>query len=269
MKYLSAGALGALIGAMLIFPLQAADAARQGLLLWARAVAPVLGPFLALMLLLSSRLPGGAGGKILLSWLCGSPGGARLMQAMHPRGRTALRYAAMTGTMSPMFFLATVSGWLESPAAGWKILLCHLGGALLAGLCFRCGERAPAASPAPMPLPQALRESALALLNVALCMALGCVCARMAACALPRLPMWAVVGVQCLLEVTGGVQALSALRPPLACSLICAACSLGGLSLLMQNGAVWRESGLGLPALLGCRGLHALFAFLLCLLAGG
>ena len=28
MKYLSAGALGALIGAMLIFPLQAADAAR-------------------------------------------------------------------------------------------------------------------------------------------------------------------------------------------------------------------------------------------------
>ena len=32
MKYLSAGALGALIGAMLIFPLQAADAARQGLL---------------------------------------------------------------------------------------------------------------------------------------------------------------------------------------------------------------------------------------------
>ena len=162
-----------------------------------------------------------------------------------------------------------MSGWLESPAAGWKILLCHLGGALLAGLCFRCGERAPAASPAPMPLPQALRESALALLNVALCMALGCVCARMAACALPRLPMWAGVGVQCLLEVTGGVQALSALRPPLACSLICAACSLGGLSLLMQNGAVWQESGLGLPALLGCRGLHALFAFLLCLLAGG
>lgn len=268
MKYFSAGALGALIGAMLIFPLQAAEAARQGLLLWARAVAPVLGPFLTLMLLLSSRLPGGAGGRILLSWLCGSPGGARLMQTLRPRGNAARRYAAMTGTMSPIFFLATVGGWLGSPASGRKILLCHLGGALLAGLCFRGGERAGYTTSAPMPLAQALRESALALLNVALCMALGCICARMAACALPRLPPWAGVGVQCLLEVTGGVQALAALRPRLVCPLVCAACSLGGLSLLMQNGAVWRESGLGLGALLFCRALHAAFAFLLCLLAG-
>ena len=256
-------AFGVLAGAMIAFPGEAAAAAGEGLLLWARAVAPVLGPFLACMLMVSSRVSGGIGLKTVMSWLCGSPGGARLMQGNGLRGKSALRAAAMTGTMSPMFFLGTVSQWMNDPAAGRLILLCHLAGTLLLGLCIPDREK-PAPQPAaPMPLVQALRDSALALLTVALCMMLGCAAARIAARAFPRLPGWASAALQCALEVTGGVKALINLNLPCPAPLVCAACSFGGLSILLQNAAFWQESGVGVGKLLLLRAAHALLSFAL------
>ena len=40
-----AAAFGMLAGAMIVYPSEAADAAAEGLALWARAVVPVLGLF--------------------------------------------------------------------------------------------------------------------------------------------------------------------------------------------------------------------------------
>ncbi len=261
---LYAAAFGALAGAMMVFPGEAAEAAWRGLVLWARAVAPVLGPFMACMLMLTSRIGGGTALKTVLGWLCGSPGGARLMQGTGLRGPAALRSAAMTGTMSPMFFLGTVSAWLESPAVGRVILCCHITGAFLIGLCIRKGEKQLPPPVLPMPLGTALRESALALLAVGLCMMLGCAAARMAACAFPHLPSWGAAALQCALEVTSGVKALIALRTPYTAPLICAACSFGGLSILMQNAAFWQDSGVTLGRLALLRVLHAVLSGCLC-----
>ena len=256
---------GILAGAMLAFPGEAAAAAGEGFMLWARAVAPVLGPFLVCMLMLSSRVGGGTALKTVLGWMCGSPGGARLMQGSGLKGKSALRAAAMTGTMSPMFFLGTVSEWLGDTRAGRLILLCHIAGALLLGLCIPGGGKAAPVPAVPAALPHALRDTALALLTVALCMMLGCTAARMTACAFPRLPGWAAAALQCALEVTGGVKALIGLGAHHRVALVCGACSFGGLSILLQNAAFWQESGVGMGRLLLLRMAHAAISSALCL----
>ena len=264
---LEAAAFGALAGAMMVFPGESAEAARDALSLWAQAVAPVLGPFMVCMLMVSSRLNGGMALRTMMGWLCGSPGGARLMREAELRGRGALRAAAMTGTISPIFFVGTVGGWLGNRWLGWVIFVCHILGALAIGMCFRHPERRSASPASPMPLGTALRESALALLTVALCMTLGCVAARMAACALPDMPVILRVILQCGLEVTAGVKAILSLNTPLAPSLICGACSFGGLSLLLQNAVFWQDSGVTVGWLAFLRVFHALLSGMLCQIA--
>ena len=262
-----ASAFGALAGAMIAFPREAAEAALAGLRLWAGSVVPVLGPFIACMLMLTSRVGGGIWLKTGWSWLCGSPGGARLMQDAGLKGSDALRSAAMTGTMSPMFFLGTVSAWLGCAAAARLILACHIFSAFLIGACFPKRMEGKPPPPSPLPLGAAVRESALALLTVGVCMMLGCIAARMAGCAFPRLPSWAAAGMQCALEVTAGVRALIALNTPYTAPLICAACSFGGLSILLQNAVFWQESGVTALQLLGLRLAHSVLSGCLCQIA--
>ena len=261
-----AAAFGALAGAMLIFPLEAAAAAARGLALWAKAVVPVLGPFMACMLMVASRVGGGLPARAGLGWLCGSPGGARLMQTIRPRGRAALRGAALSGTMSPMFFLGTVSAWLKSPRAGRIIFLCHIAGAMLVGLCLPKERGGAPASGAPLSLADALRGSSLALLSAALCMMLGAAAGRMAECAFPQLPPLLSAGLQCLLEVTNGVRKLIDVCPSNTPAWVCAACSFGGLSIIAQNAAVWQESGVSIGQLVLIQLCHAAVSFFLCLL---
>ena len=144
------------------------------------------------------------------------------------------------------------------------ILLCHIAGALLLGLCIPGGGKAAPVPIVPVALSQALRDTALALLTVALCMMLGCAAARMAACAFPRLPAWAAAALQCALEVTGGVKALIGLGLPHRLALVCGACSFGGLSILLQNAAFWQESGVGMGKLLLLRIAHTGISTALC-----
>ena len=219
-RVLPASALGALIGAMIVFPVDAAAAARNALGAWAQAVVPSLGPFMACVLLLSPYLRGGMPSRVALAWLGGSPGGARLMQEMALSPRDALHYAALTGTMSPMFFLSTLSGWLGNTRAGWMLLCCHIAGAFLAGRCFPLSERRL------FPPPQKGQASASGVFR----------------------------------------DTAAALAPAELLPLLCAACSMGGLSILLQNFTFWHGSGLSLPRLLRARILHALIAGSLCLL---
>ena len=258
--------VGALAGAMLVFPMQAADAALQALALWAKGVAPVLGPFMICMLMLSGRMGGGPWPRLLMGWLCGSPGGARLLGGMGLGKRSARRFAALSGTMSPMFFLGTVSRWAGDSRAGAMILVCHLLGALVTGMMLPKDRQKSAAPPAPLSFSRALSDGANALLVIALCMMLGSIGAKMVSCALPGLPPWAAVILQCALEVTGGVQALIALNPPLLYPLICGACSFGGLSILMQNAAFWQGAGVKIGLLFALRCLHGSISFGICLI---
>ncbi len=239
----TAAAFGALAGAMLVFPRQAAEAALEGAGAFARAVAPSLGPYMVCMLMITSRVSVPAWALAGLGWLCGSPGGAKLMQPLDLTGRQALRYAAVSGTMSPLFFVGPLARWLGDEGAGWLLLLCHWAGAALVALLLPGGGERRKTPPSPMPLGTALRETALTLGGVCLCVMLGTAAARLAACALPGLSPEAAAALQCALEITGGSRALIGLHSPFAMPLLCAACSFGGLSIWLQNAAVWRESG--------------------------
>ena len=263
--------LGALIGAMMVFPGEAALAALAALRLFAFSIVPTLCPYLCCMLLLSSRLRLPIFLQIPLCWLCGSPGGAKLMQRQVLKGREALRAAALSGTMSPMFFLSTLSAWLGSPGIGRLLLFCHLLGAVLTGLTIRKGEKnsiLPAASPpAPLPFSAAAAESTSAMPAIGLCMMLGSISAKMVLCAFPRLPAAVSVFMQCVLEISAGSKALIDLSPAYLLPVLSAACAFAGLSILMQNAAFWRESGVGIKSLFFLRIRHALFSALLTHLA--
>lgn len=261
MHFLPCVLAGGMLGAMYVFPMEAAAAAREGLTAWAVSIVPSLGPAMALCLYITTHLPGKRALQVLGAFLCGSPGGARLMQENAYTPGTALHDAALTGVISPLFFLSTLAGWMENEKAALLLYGCHvLGACLLARFIKR-----PVLSPGktiPLSLPQCAERAVSSLLQVGYYVMLGTVSARMAACALPELSPQTAALVQCLLEVCGGVKQLLSLSPSLP--LLSFVTSFGGLSILMQNFSLWKEKGISIGSLLGVRLLHGAFSFLLC-----
>ena len=252
---------GALMGAMLVFPSEAAAGAWDALSAFARGVLPGLLPFAACALLLTAGRSLPVPLLTLLVLPGGSPAGARLFQDAGLTRRQARRIAACTGGMSPMFFLAALSAWLRSPVTGRLLLCAHLGAGLLAACCFRDRPRGRVSLP-PLTLPQAVAQSAQAMLIAAACTAVGGAAARMLACALPGLPPLALAAFQGLLEITAGTRALALHGAPLP--LIAALTGFTGLSILMQNAAFWQKSGLRFYDLALIALLRAGLAALLC-----
>lgn len=253
-------AAGALMGCMLVFPREAAGAALAALTVFARSVLPALLPFSVCAQLLTAGHSISADLLCLLALPGGSPTGARLFAQAPLSPAEARRCAVLTGTLSPMFFLSTLSDWLDDPRKGAGLLAVHLLSALLCGLFFRHKPQGRIALP-PVTIPQALAQSAQAMLTVAGAIVLGAVAARMLRCALPLPPGMAAV-LHAFLEVTGGCHALITLALPLP--LLAALLSFGGLSLLLQNAAFWQQKGLGVAALAALALPRAAIAFLLC-----
>ncbi len=285
---------GLLAGCMFYFPREAARAASEACRLWAVAVLPTLFPFLACMLLITGSLksrektgvsrlfglPAIFCPLLALGLLSGSPGGSRLSQEFSvssPAGRAGLkRFALYAGTMSPMFFVGTLGGWVHSLALGWVILIAHWLGAFLTGqlsrFFFKCPplpENAAAKPDGAFSLAQVMSSAAMAMFTVCGLMVLGSVAAQMVCCALPNLPEGLLAGLQAFLEVTAGCSriltvplpdSLPALRP----ALLCAAASFGGLSILLQNLAFLQAGGVSFGFLLKGRLCHALLSFGLC-----
>lgn len=100
------------------------------------------------------------------------------------------------------------------------------------------------------------------MITVCGCIVLGTVAACLLNAALPMLPRGIMIALQCLIEVTGGLHALS--DTPLPANqkalLSVMAASFGGLSIQLQNAAFWKEGGVGLGRLLFVRCIHALIA---------
>jgi len=265
--FFQTAAAGALMGFLLVFPARAARSALEALTAFAVSVLPALLPFSVCALLITAGKTLPAAGVCLLALPGGSPAGARLFQdAALPPG-AARRCAAATGGMSAMFFLGTLAGWLESPAAGRLLLAAHwlsaLGAALLAGP----RTKAPVTMPA-LSVPQAVSQAAQAMLTAAACAAMGAVCAGLAGALLPRLGPLPRALAQGAAEVTLGCRALTALRPapPLLLPLLAALTAFGGGAILLQNAVFWRKNGLALSTLCGLALLRAGLAFFLCLL---
>lgn len=273
LKWAICAALGALMGMMLTFPSVTAEAAWHGIRMWGLYVLPALFPMLVCMLLLTSRLPGKGWLSILLGMMSGSPGGARLCAKLPGTPRDKKRMAALSGTMSPMFLLSTLPAYLQRPALGPGLLLCHLAGAALTAwvLYPPARNKQPAPQPAqPLSLGAAILESGRAMITVCGCIVLGTVAARLIAAALPMLPKGTMIALQCMIEVTGGLHVLSqsALPESPKALLSVMAASFGGLSIQMQNAAFWKESGVGFGHLLCLRFMHALLAGLLFVVFG-
>ncbi len=255
---------GGMLGLMLAFPQNSTQAALDALKIFAISVLPSLFPFTACMLLFTAGHTLPLPVLIFLSYLGGSPGGARLFAEVKTDNNTACRMARMTGTMSPMFFLGTLSVWLQNPNAARLLLLCHLASAAVLGFPLSQGKKVPRVSLPPLSFGAALQQSALSMLTVGGCIALGSVASRLLSCLLPQLPPLPLALLQSLLEVTSGCKSLIALHPPCLLPLLSAFTAFSGLSILLQNGAYWGKHGISLSKLLMYGLLRASAAFILC-----
>ncbi len=259
-------AAGLLLACMILYPAQSVDAALLGLRIWSTAVLPALFPYMVCaQLLAASGAP-----LVVLALLGGSPTGARLI-ATQPgiASRAAERFACLTGTVSPMFLLGTVSLWTGDPRLGWVLLGAHWGGAALVGLLGRWLLRSPSQPAAQSihshkktPLSEVLSGAALAMLSVGGCILLFTVAARMVGCVLPYLssPVHAVL--HSVLEMAGGAADVAALGlPPRAqAASLAAVVSFGGLSILAQNMGFLSACKVRFWVLLAARVTHALAA---------
>lgn len=263
-SWISALAVGALMGTMLIFPQQAAAGALDALTAFTTGILPGLLPFSICALLLTAGHTLPASLLLALALPAGSPTGARLLQDAGLSLPQARRAAAVTGVMSPMFFLYTLSAWLGDHRLGRLLLTVHIASAILCGCLFPHRTRGRIAIP-PLTVPQAVFQGAQAMLTVAGCVVVGAVSARMLLCALPGLPPMPTAVLHSLLEVSAGTKALIARGASLP--MIAAATGFTGLSILLQNAAFWQKNGLTLGELARIAALRAALAFLLCLAA--
>ena len=262
----------ALMLALLVKSAVVMDAASAACRLFVTAVLPGLLPYLVLVQMAVSRArrlsPFVA---MLLGWGGGSPTGARLVGILPLSRREEVRLAVSCATMSPMFLLGTVGSWLGSPRAGAVVLASVLLSGWLTGKVAAAfvadGEVAGGASPAPaaaMSFGAAVEASARTMLLVCGTMVMLRVFAALAA---EVLPSALVLPVTTLLEVTTGVSAIAGLPLPLAwrTALIAGATGFGGMAIIMQNRAVYREGFLPLGMQVLWQALHGGMAFLLAL----
>ena len=241
--------------------------------LFVTAVLPGLFPYMVLSLMLTSRVKRPSPGVLmLLGWGGGSPTGARLLPlcpglTKHQRTRLAVSCA----TMSPMFLLGTVGGWLHSPLAGMVCLVSVIAGGWLAGciagLQARTSNsefRIPDSELHPLSFGAAVEQSARTMLLVCGTMVMLRVLAALAA---ELLPSVLVLPLTTLLEVTTGSQSIAALPLPLPwrTALIAGATGFGGMAILLQNRAVYEEGFLSLGAQISWQAVHEGLSFLIAL----
>ena len=242
--------------------------------LFVTAVLPGLLPYMTLSLMAVSRVKHPSPRLVmLLGWGGGSPTGARLLpMCAGLTRREQVRLAVSCATMSPMFLLGTIGGWLGSSAAGVVCLISVIVGGWLTGLL--AGTRAHTSSsefripnsefPPPLPFGAAVEASARTMLLVCGTMVMLRIFATLAA---EILPSGLVLPVTTLLEVTTGTAEIARLPLPLMwrTALIAGATGFGGMAIILQNRAVYPQGFLPLGAQVGWQALHGGMSFLLAL----
>lgn len=258
-----------------------------------RSVMPALFPMMVL-----NGLCARLGGReqrwmtVCFCWLSGSPASAQRLEGLWERGglagRELLPMAAATGVMSPLFLVGSLGGRLPNPAGGWLMLTAHWLGALAAaGLAHGLNhlsrrKTADAALPEEWALrpaepvslltalPDSLRQAGPALLAVCGAMMLFSILAALFRQGLSALlPGWAAAHPEfpailwAVLEIGGGAHALLDASAAPDLPLLCALCSFGGLSILMQN-LLFLGKSIRPGRLLACRLLHGAAAYGIC-----
>ena len=256
-----------LMGCLLLRSGTTMDAASAACRLFVTAVLPGLMPYMVLSLMLVSRVRRMSPTLVmLLGWGGGSPTGARLLPMCTglPR-REQVRIAVSCATMSPMFLLGTVGGWLGSQIAGLVCLISVIAGGWLTGLL--AGTRVHTSNSelfSPLSFGAAVEQSARTMLLVCGTMVMLRVFAALAAEALPSA---VILPVTTLLEVTTGASEIARLPLPLSLrtALIAGATGFGGMAIILQNRAVYPPSFLTLGAQIIWQALHGIISFLIAL----
>lgn len=256
--------------------------------LFVTAVLPGLFPYMVLSLMVVSRVQRMSPLLLmLLGWGGGSPSGARLLplcEGLAPHEK--VRLAVSCATMSPMFLLGTLGGWLGSRAAGLVCLGSVIAGGAVAGWAAgraalrrpsarRADRRASAgrggdhlAAPAPLTFGAAVEQSARTMLLVCGTMVMLRIFAALASTVLPSA---LALPVTTLLEVTTGAAEIAVLPLPLPwrTALLAGATGFGGMAIIMQNRALYPPGFMPLWQQLLWQGLHGIASFLLALGAMG
>ena len=229
------------------------SAASAACRLFVTAVLPGLFPYMVLSQMAVSRVKRLSPGLVLLlGWGGGSPTGARLLGLCPELSHAQrIRLAVSCATMSPMFLLGTVGGWLGSTAAGIVCLVSVLVGGWVTGMMagalpgrIRSHPQEDAGAPGGRAFGMGSLSFGAAVESAARTMLLVCgtmVMLRVfAALAGEWLPAGLVLPVTTLLEVTTGAQEIAALPLPLPMrtALLAGATGFGGMAILMQNRAV-------------------------------
>lgn len=248
------------------------EAASAACRLFVTAVLPGLFPYMVLSQLLISRVKRLSPALVMaLGWGGGSPTGARLVRLERFSRREQVRLLVSCATMSPMFLLGTLGGWLGSGIAGLVVLASVIAGGWVTGgiaatrqveLGIRNSELG--MESVPLKFGEAVEASARTMLLVCGTMVMLRVFAALAG---EVLPDWAALPVTTLLEVTTGAASIAALPLPLPwrTALLSGATGFGGAAVIMQNRAVAGDDGLPLGAQIGWQALHGGISFLIAL----
>ncbi|MEG0492294.1 MAG: hypothetical protein RR696_03760 [Clostridia bacterium] len=297
--------VGLCVALLMCFSETAMQSAQAAAMVFAQSVMPALFPMMVLCGLLlpkQQRNParlrqGQFWGLLFFSFAAGSPASAKRVRQLSQAGlvqrEQMLPLLALTGVMSPMFFVGTLSGWTGLPTAAWTMLGLHWASALLAGGgCFlyqRFKNNAKGLRAAPQAegaekitnanatensvmsaLPAAITSAAQALLAVCGAMMVFAIVVGVLRAALAAvLPQWTAAHgpflavLHALLEIGGGAAELlsSFEAPPLP--LLCGLCSFGGLSIWLQN-LLFVGECVRPAKLLLLRALHGALAYGLC-----
>ena len=261
-----------LMGCLLLRADVTMNAASAACRLFVTAVMPGLMPYMVLSLMAVSRVKRMSPLLLmLLGWGGGSPTGARLLPLCTGLSRREqVRLAVSCATMSPMFLLGTIGGWLSSTAAGVVCLLSVIVGGWLAGLpaglYYReeSGVSTVQTEYVPLSFGAAVEQAARTMLLVCGTMVMLRVFAALASLVLPHA---LILPVTTLLEVTTGAVEIAGLPLPLPwrTALIAGATGFGGMAILMQNRAVYPAGFLPLWQQMLWQAMHGGISFLLAL----
>ncbi len=132
-----------LAGMILCFPGTTISASQSALSIWARDIVPSLFPYMVLCKMTAQRLRSArfpaAPLAVLLGCVGGSPSGAAMLSVSSGGMAQSQLYAlcALTGTISPMFFVGTLHAWGVAQKTCLCLLAAHGLGALSAFVCVR------------------------------------------------------------------------------------------------------------------------------------
>lgn len=256
-----------MVGLILRFPDLTIAASRNALRVWAGDIVPSLFPYMVLCKMTALRLQTAhlpiAPMTMLMGWLGGSPSGAAMLSASSDRlTQKQLRaLCALTGTISPMFFIGTLQAWGVERKTCLCLLAAHWAGALFAAVCMKnfpierrnVKPKETVIKGAANPI----TDSVQAVLGVGGCIVFFSVAASCICALLPGLPEYICACFQALLEIAGGMRAFSLIREASCLRLITMAAlvGFGGFSILTQNHLFLQTCGITFRQLL----LMALF----------